>query len=82
MRRDVFDHLMELPVGYFDTRATGDVISRISYDIDTINGSMSHDEVQTVSYTHLHSQDRKQKCGSGADHAGIRGAAGSLHGIG
>ena len=48
MRRDVFDHLMELPVGYFDTRTTGDVISRISYDIDTINGSLSHDAVQMM----------------------------------
>lgn len=48
MRRDVFDHLMELPVGYFDTRTTGDVISRISYDIDTINASLSHDAVQMM----------------------------------
>ena len=44
----MFDHLMELPVGYFDTRTTGDVISRISYDIDTINGSLSHDAVQMM----------------------------------
>ena len=48
MRKDVFDHLMDLPVGYFDTRSTGDVISRISYDIDTINSSLSHDAVQMM----------------------------------
>jgi ATP-binding cassette subfamily B protein len=48
MRRDVFEHLMELPVGYFDTHQTGDVISRISYDIDTVNQSLSNDLVQIL----------------------------------
>ena len=46
MRRDVFDHLMELPVGYFDRWQIGDIINRISYDIDTINTSLSTDFVQ------------------------------------
>ncbi|MCM1183394.1 MAG: ABC transporter ATP-binding protein/permease [Roseburia sp.] len=48
MRRDVFDHLMELPVEYFDTHQTGDIISRISYDIDTVNTSLSNDLVQIL----------------------------------
>lgn len=43
MRRQVFDHLTELPVSYFDTHQTGDIISHISYDIDTVNASMSND---------------------------------------
>lgn len=46
MRRDVFNKLTELPVGYFDTNQTGDILSRISYDIDTINTSLSNDLVQ------------------------------------
>lgn len=46
MRKDVFDKLTELPVGYFDRNQTGDILSRISYDIDTINTSLSHDLVQ------------------------------------
>lgn len=46
MRQDVFDHLMELPVGFFDTHLSGDIISRISYDIDVINASLSNDVVQ------------------------------------
>lgn len=46
MRKDVFDRLMELPIGYFDTHQTGDIISKISYDIDTINTSLSTDLVQ------------------------------------
>ena len=43
MRRQVFDHLTELPVSYFDAHQTGDIISHISYDIDTVNASMSND---------------------------------------
>lgn len=46
MRQDVFDKLTMLPVGYFDTHQTGDILSRISYDIDTINTSLSNDLVQ------------------------------------
>lgn len=48
MRRDVFNKLTELPVGYFDTNQTGDILSRISYDIDTINTSLSNDLVQVL----------------------------------
>ena len=46
MRRELFEHLTDLPVGYFDTHATGEIISRISYDIDTVNTSLSHDLLQ------------------------------------
>lgn len=46
MRNDVFDKLMELPVGFFDQHLAGDIISRISYDIDVINTSLSTDLVQ------------------------------------
>ncbi len=48
MRRHVFERLTTLPVGYFDTHATGDIISHISYDIDVVNASLSHDLVQVM----------------------------------
>lgn len=48
MRKDVFDKLLKLPVGYFDTKQTGDIISRLSYDIDTINASLSSDLIQIL----------------------------------
>ncbi|MCI9675975.1 MAG: ABC transporter ATP-binding protein [Lachnospiraceae bacterium] len=48
MRQDVFEKLMTLPVGYFDVHQTGDIISRISYDIDTVNASLSNDLVQLL----------------------------------
>ncbi|MBQ9162821.1 MAG: ABC transporter ATP-binding protein [Clostridia bacterium] len=46
MRRQVFDHLTNLPVSYFDSHQTGDIISHISYDIDTVNASLSNDLLQ------------------------------------
>ncbi len=48
MRRQVFEKLTSLPVGYFDMNPTGDIISHISYDIDTINNTLSHDLVQIM----------------------------------
>ncbi|HIS94880.1 MAG TPA: ABC transporter ATP-binding protein, partial [Candidatus Ventricola gallistercoris] len=36
MRRDVFAKLMALPVRYFDRNQAGDIISRVSYDIDVV----------------------------------------------
>ena len=48
MRRQVFEKLTTLPVKYFDTHATGDIISHLSYDIDTINSTLSHDIIQVM----------------------------------
>lgn len=48
MRKQLFEKLNTLPVPYFDTHATGDIISRISYDVDTVNSSLSHDLVQVM----------------------------------
>ena len=48
MRQDLFEKLLCLPVGYFDIHQTGDIISRISYDIDTVNASLSNDLVQLL----------------------------------
>ncbi len=45
MRGDIFSKLQELPVGYFDTHPVGDILSRISYDTDTINTTLSTDVV-------------------------------------
>ena len=48
MRKDVFEKLLALPVRYFDVHQGGDIISRISYDIDTVNMSLSEDVVQLL----------------------------------
>lgn len=49
MREQVFNHLLSLPVSFFDKTQTGDIISRMSYDIDTINASLSTDLLQICS---------------------------------
>ena len=46
MRQDVFDKILSLPVGELDRVQAGDLINRISYDIDTVNASLSNDILQ------------------------------------
>lgn len=46
MRQDLFNKFVDLPISYFDRHQIGDLLSRISYDIDTINTSLSSDLVQ------------------------------------
>lgn len=48
MRKEAFEKLSQLPVGYYDQHQAGDIISRITYDIDTINTSLSHDFIQIL----------------------------------
>ena len=48
MRKDVFDRLTVLPVSYFDRFQTGDIISTITYDVDTVNQSLSTDLLQIL----------------------------------
>ncbi len=53
MRRQLFEKLNTLPVGYFDTHATGDIISHLCYDIDTINSTLSHDLIQVMTSIYI-----------------------------
>ena len=48
MRHDVFENLSSLPVGFFDKYQTGDLISTITYDVDTVNQSLSTDLLQIL----------------------------------
>lgn len=45
MRGDVFEKLMRLPVGFFDNNQAGDIISRVSYDIDVVSTCLGTDIV-------------------------------------
>ena len=51
MRHDVFENLTSLPVGFFDRYQTGDLISTITYDVDTVNQSLSSDMLQILQST-------------------------------
>lgn len=46
LRADLFNKLVDLPVRFFDGHQTGDIISRVSYDIDTVTSSLSNDFLQ------------------------------------
>lgn len=48
MRGDLFDHMTRLPISFFDTHQTGDVISILSYDVDTVGASISTDLTQIL----------------------------------
>lgn len=49
LRRDLFDHLQDLPIQYFDTHTHGETMSRFTNDVDTIREAISQGLVQTVS---------------------------------
>lgn len=46
MRQDTYNKILDLPLAYLDTHQTGDLVSRISYDLDVINQSLTHDVIQ------------------------------------
>lgn len=46
MRQDTFNKIVELPISYIDTHQTGDLVSRISYDLNLVNQAINNDIVQ------------------------------------
>ena len=48
MRRDIFENMARLPVRFFDNYQTGELISTITYDVDTVNQSLSTDLLQIL----------------------------------
>ncbi|WP_368183846.1 ABC transporter ATP-binding protein, partial [Anaerotruncus rubiinfantis] len=42
LRRELFDHLQELSVRYYDTHTHGEMMSRFSNDVDTLNDALSN----------------------------------------
>ena len=51
MRHDIFENLTKLPVSYFDDRQVGDIVSVITYDVDTVNQSLAADALQILQST-------------------------------
>ncbi len=49
IRKDLFDHLQDMPVRYFDTNATGDIMSRFTNDIDMIGELLNNTVIQLIS---------------------------------
>ncbi len=51
LRQDLFDKLQELPIGYFDTHQSGDLMSRFTNDIDTVSEMINSSFASVISNT-------------------------------
>lgn len=48
MRNDVFNKLMKLPVSFYHNNSVGDIISRVSYDVDVVSTCIATDITQIM----------------------------------
>lgn len=48
LRKDLFEKLMRLPVRYYDSHSTGDILSRMSNDLDTISTTLQQSITQII----------------------------------
>lgn len=49
LRGDLFEHLQDLPIKYFDTHTHGELMSRFTNDVETIREAISQGLVQVIS---------------------------------
>ena len=49
LRRDLFAHLQTLPLSFFDQRPVGELMSRLTNDMDAINQALSQNATQIIS---------------------------------
>ena len=58
VRSELVAKLSRLPVSYFDQHQNGDILSRITNDVDTVATTLTNVMTQiTVSYTHLRAHE-------------------------
>jgi ATP-binding cassette subfamily B protein len=48
LRRDLFEHLQKLSIAYFDRHTAGELMSRLTNDIDAVNQAVSQNVVSLV----------------------------------
>ncbi|MGL5642489.1 MAG: ABC transporter ATP-binding protein [Paraclostridium sp.] len=48
MRKDIYDKLNRLPLNYFDTHTYGEVLSRVTNDIDNISATLQQSMTQLI----------------------------------
>ena len=48
MRRDISEKINRMPLGYFESNKTGDVLSRITNDVDTLGQSLNQSITQLI----------------------------------
>lgn len=49
MRRDLFDKMEQLPLSYFDTHTHGELMSRVTNDIDTVSEAVNNSFASLIS---------------------------------
>ena len=47
-RREIAEKINRLPLKYFDTQTHGDVLSRVTNDVDTINTTLTQNLSQMI----------------------------------
>ena len=50
MRKDVFDKMITLSIRYFDTHQHGDIMSRVTNDVDNISNTVSQSLTSLIKY--------------------------------
>lgn len=48
VRRDMFDKMQDMPIGFFDTHTHGEVMSRYTNDVDTLRNAISQGATQLI----------------------------------
>ncbi|MGY3777328.1 ABC transporter ATP-binding protein [Isobaculum melis] len=48
LRQDLFDHLQDLPIGFFDRTNNGDIMSRFTNDVDNIQEALNNSVTQIL----------------------------------
>lgn len=51
LRRDLFEHLQNLPLSFFDSHTVGEVMSRMTNDVDAINQAVSQNIISLLAST-------------------------------
>src|SRR5690625_1823440 len=46
LRKQLFEHFHQLPISFFDTRKQGELMSRVTNDIDNINNTLNESVIQ------------------------------------
>lgn len=49
IRKDMYEKMQHLPISYYDTHSSGDLMSRLTNDIDNINNTLSQSLTQLIS---------------------------------
>lgn len=48
LRKDISEKFNRLPISYYDTNSKGDIISRVTNDVDTLSTTLNHSLMQLV----------------------------------